>query len=148
MRPWTGWLEIKCFHKGRKQWRQDKLTEGSIKTLMTMAWVKIQTPKKITYSEEETSRQGAAGCKMGFEFAKEVTGGIKQKPSVPFLRHAMQQAIILGKEHGLDTGYSEVKIRHWKYRVDVKFLKYSGLHPIPGGYEENLEEEMEGFIFG
>ena len=85
---------------------------------------------------------------MRFEFAKEVTGGIKEKPSVPFLRHATQQAIILGKKHELDIGYSEVKIRRWKYRVDAKFLKYSGLHSIPGGYEENLEEEMEGFIFG
>ena len=117
-----------------------------MKTLMAMAWLKIQMPKKIIYSEEKTSPRGALGYKMKFKFAKEVTGDIKENLPVPFLLHVTQQAIMLGKEHGPDIGYSEVKIRRWKYRVDVKFLKYSGLHPILGGYEEDLEE-MEGFIF-
>ena len=102
-------------------------------------------PKKVIYSEEKTSPR-ALGYKMKFKFAKEVTGDIRENLPVPFLLHVMQQAIMLGKEHGPDIGYSEVKIRRWKYRVDVKFLKYSGLHPILGGYEEDLEE-MEGFIF-
>ena len=84
---------------------------------------------------------------MKFEFTKEVTGNIREKLPVPFLRYATQQAIILEKERGLDIGYNDVKIRRWKYRVDIKFLKCSGLHPIPGGYEEDLEEEMEGLIF-
>ena len=59
----------------------------------------------------------------------------------------MQQAINLEKEHGLDIGYSEYKIRHSRYRVDVKFMKYSGLHPMATGHEEQRYEEVDGFIF-
>ena len=59
----------------------------------------------------------------------------------------MQQAIILEKEHGPDIGYSDFKIRCPKCRVDVKFMKYSGLHPIPAVYEQDWYEEMEGLIF-
>ena len=55
--------------------------------------------KKNSYSEEEKSPRGTAGYKMKFEFTKEVTGNIKEKLSVPFLRHAAQQAIILENEH-------------------------------------------------
>ena len=103
--------------------------------------------EKIAYSEEKTSPWGAAGYKIKFEFTKEVTGDIREKRLVPFLRHVMQQPIILEKEHGSDIGYSDVKYRRWKYRVNVNFIKYSGLYLIPAGYEEDLEEEMEGFIF-
>ena len=56
---------------------------------MTIAWVEIQMPRKITYTEEETSPRGAAGCRLTFEFKKEVTGDIKEKLLVPFLGHVM-----------------------------------------------------------
>ena len=56
---------------------------------MTIAWVEIQMPRKITYTEEETSPRGAAGCRLTFEFKKEVKGDIKEKLLVPFLGHVM-----------------------------------------------------------
>ena len=146
VRPWTRRIEVKCFHKEKEQWGRDKLTKSSIKTLMAIAWVEIQMPKKISYFEEQTSPGGAAGCKITLDFKREVTGDIREKPPVPFLRHVMQQAIVLEKEHGPDIGYSDFKVRRTECRVDVKFMKYSGLHPIPAGYEDR-EEEMEGFIF-
>lgn len=62
------------------------MTENSVKTLMAVAWVKIQTPRKITLIEEETSTQGAMGFTMRFEFTTKVQGDIKEKLSVPFLR--------------------------------------------------------------
>ena len=47
-------MEIECFHKERQLWGRDKITATSIKTLMTIAWLGIQMPHKITYTEEET----------------------------------------------------------------------------------------------
>ena len=57
-------MEIEGFHKERQLWGRDKITATSIKTLMTIAWVGIQMPNKITYNEEETSPRGAAGSKL------------------------------------------------------------------------------------
>ena len=105
----------------------------------------MRCPKKITYVEEETRPRGAAGYNIIFYFNKKVTGDIRDKLLVPFLRHVIQQAIISDKEHGPDIGYSEFKIRRAKCRVDVKFMKHSGLHRIPAGYEQDRYEEMEGF---
>ena len=59
----------------------------------------------------------------------------------------MQQAINLEKEHGPDIRYSEYKIRRSWYQVDVKFMKYSGLHPMAAGHEDHRYEEVEVFIF-
>ena len=59
----------------------------------------------------------------------------------------MQQAINLEKEHGPNIGYSEYRIRHSRYRVDVKFIKYSGLHPMAVGHKEHQSEEVDGFTF-
>ena len=59
----------------------------------------------------------------------------------------MQQAINLEKEHGPDIRYSEYKIRCSWYQVDVKFMKYSGLHPMAAGHEDHRYEEVEVFIF-
>ena len=123
MRPWTRRIEIRCFHKEREQCGRDMLTKSSIKTLMAIAWVEIQMPKKDIYVEEETSPRGAAAYNITFNFNKKVTGDIRDKLPVPFLRHVMQQAIISEKEHGPDIGYSEFKIRRTKCRVDVKFMK-------------------------
>ena len=67
---------------------------------------------------------------------------------MPFLRHVIQQAINLEEEHGADIGYSDYKIRRSRCRVDVKFMKYNGLHPIAAGHEDHRYEEVEGFIFG
>ena len=59
----------------------------------------------------------------------------------------MQQAIDLEKEHSLNIGYSEYKIRRSRYRVDVKFMKYSGLHAMAAEHEDRWYEEGDGFIF-
>ena len=48
---------------------------------------------------------------MMYEFKEEVHRNIRETLAVSFLRHVMQQAIILEEEHGLDIGYSEYKIR-------------------------------------
>ena len=37
---------------------------------MAIAWMEIQMPKKITYTEEETSPRGAAGYRLTFKFKK------------------------------------------------------------------------------
>ena len=106
VRLWTRQIEIKCFHKEKQQWGRDRITAMSIKTLIGIAWV--QMPHKITYTEKETSPQGAAG----------LTGDIREKLPVPFMRHVMQQTINLEQEHGPDMRHSEYKIRHSRYRVD------------------------------
>ena len=120
---------------------RDKITATSIKTLMAIAWVGIQVPHKISYTEEETR------YRLTFEFKREISGDIREKLPVPFLRQVMQQAINLEKEHGPNIGYSEYKIRHSRYRVDVKFIKYSGLHPMAAGHKEHQSEEVDGFTF-
>ena len=107
VRLWTRQIEIKCFHKEKQQWGRDRITEMSMETLIALAWVEIQMPHKITYTEEETSPRGAAGYKLTFELKKEVTGTIRAKLPVPSLRHVMQQAINLEGEHGPDIGYSD-----------------------------------------
>ena len=55
----------------------------------------------------------------------------------------MQQAINLEKVHEPDIGYSEYKIRRSRYRMDVKFLKHSWLHPMTAGHEDERYEEVE-----
>ena len=78
---------------------------------MAIVLVRIQMPQKIPYVEEGTSRRGGAGYKMMYEFKEEVHRNIRETLAVSFLRHVMQQAIILEEKHGLDIGYSEYKIR-------------------------------------
>ena len=51
----------------------------------------------------------------------------------------MQQAINLDEERGSHIGYSDYKIRRFPYRLEVKFYKYSALHPIAAGHEEVWE---------
>ena len=91
----TRQMVIKCFHKERQQWGRNKITATSIKTLMAIAWVAIQMPHKISYTKEETSPQGAAGYRLTSKFKREISGDIREKLPVPFLRHVMQQAINL-----------------------------------------------------
>ena len=95
----------KIFPQGKAAVGRDKTTATSIKTLMAIAWLGIQMPHKITYTEEETSPRGTAGYRLTFEFKREIAGQIREKLPVPFLRHAMQQAINLENEHGPNTGY-------------------------------------------
>ena len=145
--------------KGNKMFLQGKTAVGesiktSIKTLMAIAWVEFGMPppptkkkKKISYTEEETSPRGVAGCRLTFEFKREISGDIREKLPVPFQWHVMQQAIDLEKEHRLNIGYSEYKIRRSRYRVDVKFMKYSGLHAMAAEHEDHWYEEGDGFIF-
>ena len=42
-------------NREKQQWGRDRITEMSMETLMAIAWVEIQMPHKITYTEEETS---------------------------------------------------------------------------------------------
>ena len=56
----------------------------------------------------------------------------------------MQQTVNLEGENGPDIGYSDYKIRRSQYRLDVKFMKYSELHPIATGHEEDRNEEEGG----
>ena len=63
----------------------------------------------------------------------------------------MQHAINLEEENGPDIGYSDYKIRRFPYRVEIKFFKYGGLHPMALGQEEDRHEEVwedGGFMFG
>ena len=113
---------------------------------MAIAWVGIQMPHKIAYNEEETSPRGVPGYRLTFEFKREVAGDIREKLPVPFLRHVMQQTINLEEEHGPDIGFSEYKIRRSRYRVDVKFMKYSGLPSIAAGHKDHQHEEVEGLF--
>ena len=103
-------------------------------------------PHKIAYNEEETSPRGVPGYRLTFEFKREVAGDIREKLPVPFLRHVMQQTVNLEEEHGPDIGFSEYKIRRSRYRVDVKFMKYSGLPSIAAGHEDHQHEEVEGLF--
>ena len=48
---WTKEFEIKCFHKESEQWGRDRKTVGSFKTLMAIAWARIQITNKIWYRE-------------------------------------------------------------------------------------------------
>ena len=143
---WTRDMEIKCFHKERQQWGRDKITASSIKTLMAIAWVRIQMLHRISYTEEETNPRVAAGYRITFEFKREISGDIREKLPVPFLRHVMQHAINLEKEHGPDIAYSKYKIRRSRYWADVKFMKYCGLHPMAAGHKDERYEEVDGFI--
>ena len=96
---WTRQIEITCFHKEKEQWGRNKIITSSIKTLIAIAWAGIQMPHKISYTEEGTSPRGAAGYRLTFDFKKETSGDIREKLPVPFLRHVMQQAINLEKNH-------------------------------------------------
>ena len=77
MQLWTSAIEIKCFHKEREELGRDKIRASSIKTLMAIAWVGIQMPHKILYTEEETSSRGAARYRLTFEFKKKDIRGYK-----------------------------------------------------------------------
>ena len=147
VRQCTRQMVIKCFHKERQQRGRNKITATSIKMLMGIVWVAIQMPHKISYTKEETNPRGAAGYRLTSEFKRKISGDIREKLSVPFLRHVMQEAINLEKEHGSSLGYSEYKIRRFQYRVDMKLMKYNGLHLMAAGHEEHQYEELNGFIF-
>ena len=81
----------KIFPQGKAAVGRDKTTAMSIKTLMAIAWLGIQMPHKITYTEEETSPRGAAGYRLAFDFKREISGDIRVKLPVPFLQYWVQQ---------------------------------------------------------
>ena len=120
---WTKCMEIKCFHKERERWGRDRSTKISIKTLMAIGLVGIQMPQKITYVEQGTSPRWGAGYKIKYEFKEKVPRNIRETLPVLFLRHVMQQAVILEEEHGPDIGYSDYKIRRSQYHLEVKSLQ-------------------------
>ena len=45
----------------------DKITATSIKTLMAIAWVGIQVPHKISYTEEETRYRLTSSSKERYQ---------------------------------------------------------------------------------
>ena len=70
------------------------------------------------------------GYKIAYEFTKEASKDAKEKIPIYFLRYVMQHGINLEEENGSDIGYSEYKIWRFPCRVEVKLLKYGGLHPM------------------
>ena len=98
--------------------------------------------------EEGISRRGGGGYKIIYEFKEEVPGNMKKTLPVLFLWHVMHQAIILEEERGPNIGCSDWKISRSQYRLEVKFFKYSWLHPIAAGHEEARYEEVGGLMFG
>ena len=89
-----------------------------------------------------------ARYKIIYEFKEEVPGNIKETYPVLLVRHVMQQAIVLEKEHGPDVRYSDYKIRCSQYRLEVKFYKYHGLYPIATDHEQDRYEVVGSLIFG
>ena len=90
--------------------------------------------------------EGQPETKLCTNFKKE-----RQKIPIFFFRHITQNAINLGEENGPDIEYSEYKIRRLLRRVEIKFLKYGGLHPMDLGQEGDRDEEVwedGGLIFG
>ena len=124
------------------------VTKMNVKTLMVKMLVGIQVPQKITYVEEGTSQRMGARYKIIYEFKEEVPGNIKETYPVLLVRHVMQQAIVLEKEHGPDVRYSDYKIRCSQYRLEVKFYKYHGLYPIATDHEQDRYEVVGSLIFG
>ena len=61
----------KIFPQGKAAVGRDKTTATSIKTLMAIAWLGIQMPHKITYTEEETSPRG---YRLTFDFKRDIRG--------------------------------------------------------------------------
>ena len=93
------------------------------------------------------------GYKIAYEFTKEASKDAKEKIPIYFLRYVMQHGINLEEENGSDIGYSEYKIWRFPCRVEVKLLKYGGLHPMSLGrkedrYEEVLEKGGGRLMFG
>ena len=56
--------------------------------------------------------------------------------------------IIFEEENGAHIGYSDYKISRSLYRLEVKFFKYSWLHPIAAGHEEDRYEEVGSLMLG
>ena len=95
-------FEVKCFHKEREHWGRDKLTYmSSIITLKAIAVVGAQVPLQVTYTEESTSRRRGAKYKIMYKFEKGSPENIREKISVLFMQHDMQQAINLDEEMDL-----------------------------------------------
>ena len=144
-------FKVKCFWLKREQWSKDKLTTMSTKTLTAIVVVETQVPHKVTYVEKSTTRRGSARNKAVYEFQKGTAENIREKIPIFFFRHIPQNAINLGEENGPDIEYSEYKIRRLLRRVEIKFLKYGGLHPMDLGQEGDRDEEVwedGGLIFG
>ena len=80
-------------------------------------------------------RRGVAGYKITYEYTKRAPKDVKEKIPVYFLRHVMEHAINLNEEKGPYIRYSQYKIRRFPCQVEVKFLKYGGLHPMSLGQE-------------
>ena len=135
-------FEVKCFHKEREHWGRDKLTYmSSIITLKAIAVVGAQVPLQVTYTEESTSRRRGAKYKIIYKFEKGSPENIREKISVLFMQHEMQQAVNLDEENGPDIGYSDYKIGHFQYRLKINFFKYSALHSMALGHEEDRHED-------
>ena len=95
-------FEVKCFHKEREHWGWEKLNHmSSIITLKVIAVIGAQVPVKVTYTEESTSRRWEARYKIMYKFEKGSPENLREKISVLFMQHDMQQAINLDEEMDL-----------------------------------------------
>ena len=134
-------FEVKYFHKKREHWGRDKLNYmSSIITLMAIVVAGAQVALKVTYMEESTSKRGGVRYKITYKFEKRITENIRETIPVLSMQHEMQQAINLDEENRPDIGYSDYKIRHFQYRLKIKFIKYSALYSMT--LEEDRHEDV------
>ena len=56
--------------------------------------------------------------------------------------------IIFEEENGAHIGDSDYKISRSLYRLEVKFFKFSWLHPIAAVHEDDMHEEVGSLMFG
>ena len=77
---------------------------------MAIAMAGEQVPRKVTYTEKETSRRGGDGYKIVHEFEKGAPENIRDTIPVLFLWHVIQQAINLDEESEPDTDWTHAHI--------------------------------------
>ena len=77
-----------------------------------------------------------------YDFEERTPENIKETLPVLLLRHVMQQVIILEEGNEADIGYSNYEISGFQYRFVVRFYKYSLLHPMVAGHEEDRYKEV------
>ena len=83
---------------------------SSIITLKVIAVIGAEVPVKVTYTEESTSRRWGARYKIMSKFEKGSPENIREKISVLFMQHDMQQAINLDEEMDLILVIVTVKL--------------------------------------
>ena len=82
------------------------------------------------------AEEEGGGYKIIYGFEEGTQENIKETLLLLFLHHVMWHTIILEEEIGPNIDYGDYKIISSQYRLEVKFYKYSWLHPMAAGHEE------------